>query len=365
MKKSILFLSLILAATFAYADYPSYHGVPGKYDTYITAFGELELQDLKFFIEPADENISPDDLEFKEYASYVAAYFVMWGAKQVDDIKDADVFILADFGIGETKPLVYHRPIYGNTGVASQRTTYYKNSSYTSYSYSHGVVGYDTKEVDQYRKYINLHAYKLENEKNPTPVWKAEIVCTSSGSSLAKAIPVMMWNVRYWIGEKTDGASRQFPCSLSGHEWADIMEYNHFSKFISQGKGTTWHGLGTGWTFWGKTAKTLLFPSVLYNGDDYTDIIFFCPIYDIANILSTTSEYKIPSDTYIEYNGKRYKATKAFGCELDKKKKYDWNQRTFTIRFERIPDDVIRNRISIYSDVKGKHKYGWEKIHIY
>jgi len=363
MKKLFISVLFTLVAWSVYADSPSVYGSPGKYDTYITAFGELKLLDLKFFIEPADENISPDDLEFKEYAKYVAAYFVMWGAKQVDDIKDADVFILADFGIGETKPLVYHRPIYGNTGVSSTRTTYTDYGSRTSYSYSHGVVGYNTEQVDQYRKYINLHVYKLNEEQNPTPVWKAEVVCTSSGASLAKAIPVMMWNVRFWIGSKTDGPSHQFPCKLYGNEWADRTDRNYFSKFISDGAGQDWHGLGTGWTYWGKTDKTFLYPSVLRNGSDYTNVIFYCPIYDIYP-LSENYKYKIPSDTYIEYNGKRYKAIKSFGCEFDKKNTNDY-QRTFVIRFERLPDDAIRNNISIYSDVKGKHKYGWENIYIF
>lgn len=362
MKKLIFSLLFLFVAWFAHADVAHVLGQPGKYETYITAFGKMETKDIKFFIEPADENISPNDLEFKEYAKYVAAYFEMWGAKQVDEIKQADVFILVDFGIGETKPLIYHNPIWGRTGVSSQETTYYKNSTYTSYSYDYGVVGYNTEEIDQYRKYINLHVYKQNEDKNPTPVWKAEIVCTSSGSNLAGAIPVMMWNARYQIGENRQDV-RNFPCKIDNKEWADWEEYNHFSAYISKNTGEPLHGFATDWTFWGKTAKTLLYPQALYYDKNYCYVIFYCPVYNIYP-LSMAYEYKIPTNTYIEYDGKKYQANKSYGFEFDKKNKNPY-QRTFTIRFERLPDDAIRNEISIYSDVKGKRKYGWENIYIY
>lgn len=361
MKKLIVSLLLTTFACLVYADYPHVYGVPGLYDTRITAFGKFDMEDIKLFFEPADETISPDNLEFQGYTTYVAAYFVMWGAKRVDNIKDADMFVLVDYGIGETKPLVYHNPIYGRTGISSQSTTYYENSTYTSYSYSTGVVGYTTEEVEQFRKHIDLYVYEKTENNNPKPVWQANIVCTSQSSNLAGAIPVMMWNARFKIGEKTNGESRTFPCSQSGYEWADVFDCNFFSKYIAEGKGNSWHGMGTGWTYWEKTNKTGLFPQVLYNGEDYTDVIFYCPVISGKD----TWQYKIPSDTYIEYNGRKYKAINSFGCTLDQKNKHSASQRTFVIRFERVPDEAIRQKISIYSDVKGKRKYGWENIYVF
>lgn len=360
MKKILLTLLLTIITLFIYADYPNVYGVPGIYDTYITTFGKFDMKDIKLFFEPADEAISPGNLEFQEYTTYVAAYFVMWGAKRVDNIKDADMFVLVDYGIGETKPLVYHNPIYGRTGVNSQRTTYYKNSSYTSYSYSHGVVGYTTEEVEQFRKYINLYVYEKSETDDPKPVWQANIVCTSKSSNLAKAIPVMMWNARYQMGGNTKD-NRQFPVKYGSGEWADNLNYNNFSYYISKGWTNPWHGLGYNWTFWNKTDKTQIYPSVLYNWDTSTDIIFYCPFneYKGKNLY-----LKLPSDTYIEFQGNKYKAKQIFGIEFDKKV-INGIQPTFVIRFERVPDEAIRQKISIYSDVKGKRKYGWENIYVY
>lgn len=332
-------------------------GIPGLYDSRMNTFGQCETQGVKFFFEPMDENISPDDLEFQEYADYVAAYFVMWGAKRVTSITEADMFVLIDYGIGETKPLVYHKPIVGKTGISSQRTTFYKNTAYTTYTNSYGVVGYDTREVEQYRKHIDLYVYEITDNENPKPVWQANIENISQGKNLAASIPIMLWNFRKYIGDRGVTGDREFPVRVNGKEWADDMKYNYYSKYISEGKGNSWHGITTDWNFWQKTEKTSLYPEVLYNGDSFTDVIFYCPCYASKDMY----QYKIPSDTYIEYNGKRYKAIKSFGCEFDKKNQ-DIMQRTFVIRFERVPNEAINGRISIYSDVKGKHKYGWENI---
>lgn len=359
MRKLILLLSFVGLTITAQAQAITEKGVPGKYVTHITAFGSIDFREGRFYIEPADENISPNDLEFKEYAKYVSAYFVAKGGIRVDDIKDADAFILMDYGIGETKPLVYHNPIIGRTGVSSQRTTFYKNSAHTSYSYNYGVVGYDTRTVDQYRKYINLHVYRQNEEENPTPIWKAEITCTSPGTDLAQSIPPMMWNVSRRICNNLTWENGSY--KINNVEWVDDIDYNYFTRYIVQGKGESWHGL-YGWIFWGKTIKTKLLPYVLYNGDNYTDIIFYVP-YNM-DVDYSIYPYKFPSESYIEFNGKQYKAIQSFGCEFDKKNKNPL-QRTFVIRFERVPDEAIGHTISIYSAPKGKRLYGWENLEIY
>lgn len=176
------------------------------------------LAGKKYIILPAEKDVKIDDLQFKEYATYVTHALESKGYTAVDKFDDADIAIFLIYGIGEPKEHAYSYslPIWGQTGVSSANTfgtatAIGKTATYsgtTTYTPTYGVVGSNTYSGSfvTYTRYIIMDAYDLKlfrETKKERELWKTNIISTGSSGDLRRVFPVLVAASAPYIGENT------------------------------------------------------------------------------------------------------------------------------------------------------------------
>ncbi|GEM_PF-3364292 len=160
---------------------------------------------------PASKDISPSDLEFREYASYIKRALESMGYKNVFEHQKPDVVVFLDYGVGEPNEhtKTFSVPIYGQTGISSSTSTsdMYGNY-YTTYQPSYGVIGSETESYtyETYSKYIRLVAYSSRDKDengNFAELWKTYIVNSNRESDLRSEFPNMLGTALSYIGTDT------------------------------------------------------------------------------------------------------------------------------------------------------------------
>ena len=184
----------------------------------------------KCIVAPGAENININDLQFREFASYVERVLVSKGYEITDDFETADVAVLLGYGIGDPEEhyYTYSVPVWGQTGVSSSTTTGSANtfgniysygssanlsgttshSSTTTYTPSYGVVGSSSHvgSFVTYTRYIFLQAYDLNayrQTQEENQLWKTEIVSTGSSGDLRRVFPILIAGAMPYVGENT------------------------------------------------------------------------------------------------------------------------------------------------------------------
>lgn len=161
------------------------------------------------------ENVSVDDLKFKEFSSYLTRSLESRGYKITDNLDNAEVIILLAYGIGEPQTNVASMPVWGQTGISSS-TTYgtinpygYGSASYTGTTYhtpTYGITGYAPISYTTYTRYAKITAYDWQQYKQSEKevmLWQTDIVSSGSSSDLRQVFPVMVAGATPYIGENT------------------------------------------------------------------------------------------------------------------------------------------------------------------
>jgi hypothetical protein len=152
---------------------------------------------------PAEKNVSPDDLQFKEYIGYVRRALALKGYTLSDDAQKADISVSLDYGV--MGPLqhnyTYSTPVFGQTG-ATATTVGDTYSSTTTVTPTYGVVGTqeNTGTFVTYLMQIWLNAYETKQNKL---LWKAEITSTVNNEDLRLVFPIMIAAASKYLGEST------------------------------------------------------------------------------------------------------------------------------------------------------------------
>ncbi|HOG18467.1 MAG TPA: hypothetical protein PLB96_14090 [Syntrophales bacterium] len=86
-----------------------------------------------YILLPGVKDVEPNDLQFKEYSSYVERALSSAGYVRAENPQNANIAVFLSYGIGDPKDhqYSYSLPVWGQTGVASS-TTYGTISSYGS-----------------------------------------------------------------------------------------------------------------------------------------------------------------------------------------------------------------------------------------
>lgn len=244
MKKNILVISRTLvlvllltscATTYYYSE-SSVNSKRPRYQISVNSFGNYNLQGKTFYIESGDNNIPSNDVEFREYANYVAKALKSDGAKEINDKKKADMCILVTYGISdesyiETVPF----PIWGQTGISSISTT--SNTSGSAYGSasrignsvygsvqgnsstntttivnpSYGITGYSSvdRKVTVFRRVLNIYAYDNTQTNETTMLWKTNIISDGRSSDLRNVLPAMAFCGVGYLG-KSSGETKNY-----------------------------------------------------------------------------------------------------------------------------------------------------------
>ena len=164
------------------------------------------------------KEVPTEDLQFKEYATYVKRALTLKGYILSEDMQTADIVVFLGYGIGEPKEynFSYAVPIFGQTGISSANTMgnafFSGNSanlrSTTTYTPTYGVVGSGTRSGTfvTYTRQISLVAYDMKfyrETKKEKQLWKTEIISTGYMGDLRYVFPMMIGAASKYIGENT------------------------------------------------------------------------------------------------------------------------------------------------------------------
>jgi len=214
MRKSITLLSLSLILMLGCAVGP-------RFLVKVDSISSTEFSSEKtstYILLPGLKDVDPNDLQFKEYASYVERALTSAGYIRVNDFKDARIAIFLSYGIGDPKEHLYSYslPVWGQTGVSSS-TTYGTVTSYggyasyqgtTTYTPTYGIKGY-TSHVGSYTtffRFLILDAVDLEEYRQSEKVievWRTTVTSKGSSGDLRRVFPVLVGAAKSYIGTNT------------------------------------------------------------------------------------------------------------------------------------------------------------------
>jgi hypothetical protein len=167
---------------------------------------------------PGNKDVSADDLQFREYASYLELALAERGFKKAADIKEADAVVFLAYGIGDPKTnyYSYSMPVWGQTGVSGAYTSgnlnlYGNSATYsqsTTYIPTYGVTGYTSNLASHttYTRYIFVDAIDnlaFKQTQKMLPIWKTSVFSTGSSGDLRRVFPVMVAAMKSYLGANT------------------------------------------------------------------------------------------------------------------------------------------------------------------
>ncbi len=176
-----------------------------------TSVSSLASEDSSTFksyvLIPSSNSVSINDLQFKEYSSYVKRLLKKNGYKDSQDKENPDLVIFVGYGIGEPEQsqYTYSMPIFGTTptGVYTLNATSTNNGGTTqldgtlTQQRALAVTGYSThtnirtnytRHLELYA--VNLSEYQLTGEV--LPVWQSTVVSRGSNGDLRYVFPYLV-----------------------------------------------------------------------------------------------------------------------------------------------------------------------------
>ncbi len=185
-----------------------------KFHIYVDSIGESSKSKMNYILLSGNKKVNVDDLEFKEYATYINRALKKKGFIQ-SSFENANIAIFLDYGIGEPKEnsYSYSLPTYGKTGVSSSTTygtvnTYGNSASYSGTTYntpSYGITGSQSYSGTHttYHRYAILSAtdlakYKINNKT--IQLWKTTISSTGSSGDLRRVFPLLITASQNYLG---------------------------------------------------------------------------------------------------------------------------------------------------------------------
>jgi hypothetical protein len=198
-------------------------------------------------VTPGMKEISPEDLQFKEYASYVKRELSSKGYVLSDNMQTADVVVFLGYGISQPQEhrYTFAMPIFGPTGVSSASTMGSVSSNgvisaTTTYTPSYGVVGSEpiSGSYIDYIRQISLVAYDMKHyreTKQEKQVWKTEIISTGTSGDLRVVFPVMILATSQYIGDNT-GKKVVIELAKGSKEFNEILSSVKNNSQSVQGK---------------------------------------------------------------------------------------------------------------------------------
>jgi hypothetical protein len=383
MSRGNLFVCLIfiLVSVLAFSSCSSttylLNGYGTRINTSVSSFGNYNMVGKTFYIESGDKDISSDDVEFREYANYVATSLKLQGATETYDKKNADMCILVNYGIydesyTETVPF----PIWGQTGISSISTTSnttgsvygsaygnatvignsvygsasgsaYGNSTTkttTNVTPSYGITGYTSvdRRVSMYCRVLNIYSYDNKQTNSPAMLWKTNLSSCGSSNDLRSILPYMAYTAWGNMG-KSSGSNEEYTMFLD----------DYFFRCWKQG------------ILFDKNLTT--FPKYDFtNAGNNMQIAIVEKLSNETVVVLRKSGcigwYGVAPTMHIEYGGRKYYVKNADGYELGKKIRNECGTRYLRLHFEAIPANASTINVSEGDKVKNGWKWNGLKI---
>ena len=285
-------------------------------ETHVNSFGTYNFSGKHFCMLSNMENVSNDDVEFKEYAKYISYAFQMRGGIEVSPLSDsAEICILLGYDIKDASYIrTISEPVWGQTNVAS--VTARTNSLGTNYyyNYNYGVVSYKQSQqlVNKFNRYVDLFVYEMspKDKGNQKMVWKAYAKSEGSMDNLFRVFPFMAFTLYNVIGKTTNDY------------WFRIPENNLFVDYFRKGEL-----LKQQFTLNPNVDNGCQHTSYELGRDDYWlwlvskqdfQTVVCLELYWGADDHDYDTRYMLYENTYISWKGKQYRCTKAENISNEK-----------------------------------------------
>ena len=187
-----------------------------RVNTSVSSLASEDSSTFKSFILiPSSNSVSINDLQFKEYSSYVKKLLQKNGYKNSQEKENPDLIIFVGYGIGEPEQsqYTYSMPIFGTTptGVYTLNATSTNNGGTTqldgtlTQQRALAVTGYSThtnirtnytRHLELYA--VNLSEYQLTGEV--LPVWQSTVVSRGSNGDLRYVFPYLVAALDGFVG---------------------------------------------------------------------------------------------------------------------------------------------------------------------
>lgn len=190
----------------------------------------LSKEKKSYILLPGNKDTSINDLQFKEFATYVNRALLSQGFIPAKTIDEADVAIFLSYGISDPKEhqYTYSIPIYGQTGFSPVTIFGSEYGPTTIYQPTYGIRGYKTVSGSHttYFRFMILDAYDLNafrERKELMQLWKTTATSTGSSGDLRRIFPILV------------AASKAYLASNTGEKVKVILFEN--DKIVSEIKG--------------------------------------------------------------------------------------------------------------------------------
>lgn len=218
--KFLIAIFLCLTGTVAAGCYSSYTTRP--HSSYVMGVdsiaSEAAVTKKSYFLLSSNKDVPPDDLQFKEYATYLRRALKAQGFVEAPALEKADIEIFLAYGVGDPQQEQLTEgnvPQWGQTGVsASTQGTIYNYGNYgtysgtTTYRPTYGITGYSTKVETRtiYSSFIIIDAYDLavfNKEKKLTQLWKTTVINRDPSPDLRRVFPFLVAAAKPYIATNT------------------------------------------------------------------------------------------------------------------------------------------------------------------
>ena len=185
-----------------------------SYDINVSSIGD-SVNTKKYILIPGNKDIPIDDLQFKEYATYLNRALKLYEFVPVSSFNEADIGIIFYYGIDDPKSnqYSYNVPTWGQTGVSSSKTYGTVNSygNYSSNTYntpSYGITGsttrYDTYTT--YRRFMKIDAIDMREylkSNKIVSIWNTSVTSIGSSGDLRLILPIMVVGSMPYLGKNS------------------------------------------------------------------------------------------------------------------------------------------------------------------
>lgn len=191
---------------------------PPTYLVQVDSIGN-DSENKTYILLSSNKDTKTDDLQFKEYATYLNRALQARGFVPAKNIQEANVAIFLSYGIGDPREhqYTYSLPIWGKTGISSSTTygtsntygslntygnygTYTGNTNSTStttYTPTYGITGSVARSgsYTTFFRFMLLNAIDLDEykrSKKEIQLWKTTVTSSGSSSDLRRVFPILV-----------------------------------------------------------------------------------------------------------------------------------------------------------------------------
>lgn len=176
-----------------------------RHSVNVSSYSTNENVGRKYFLQVSEKKLKDKTiaLQVQEFEKYIDIVLAQRGYIKVDNIKNADQYIVFDYDISapQTRTYSYEEPVYD---TVLRPYTRYKKIDGVYYPYTHWereyeVVGYRTRVGTRtfYSKNIYINSFNRTKTKN---IWQISGNITDGNGDLRYAFPYLVKGISGYIG---------------------------------------------------------------------------------------------------------------------------------------------------------------------